>query len=77
MEDAGFFDVQEEIYKVPIGPWAKRKKFKKLEKYFLAQFLDCIEPFLLALFTRPLGYTVDETKVMVAKIKNFETLTGL
>ncbi|KIW87014.1 uncharacterized protein Z519_12311 [Cladophialophora bantiana CBS 173.52] len=70
MEDAGFVDVQEEIYKVPIGTWAKGSKFKELGRYSLVQFLDSVEPFSLALFTRVLGYTVDETKIMIAKVKN-------
>ena len=70
MEDAGFADVQEQIYKVPIGMWAKGSKFKELGKYALAQFLGSVEPFSLALFTRVLGYTVEETQVMVAKVKS-------
>jgi SAM-dependent methyltransferase len=70
MEDAGFVDIHEEIYKVPIGPWARGKKFKELGIYSLAQFLDSVEPFSLALFTRVLGYTVDETKIIIARVKN-------
>ncbi|KEF53334.1 uncharacterized protein A1O9_10782 [Exophiala aquamarina CBS 119918] len=70
MEDVGFVDVREEIYKVPIGPWAWGKKFKELGIYSLAQFLDSVEPFSLALFTRMLEYTADETMTIIARVKN-------
>jgi hypothetical protein len=69
MEDAGFVDVQEEIYKVPIGIWANARKFKELGRYWLALFLVSVEPYSLALFTKELGYTVDETKILVAQVK--------
>ena len=70
MEDAGFVDVQEAIYKVPIGPWAKGKKFKELGNYSLVQLLNSVEPFSLALFSRVLGYTIDEIKIICARVKN-------
>jgi len=34
MEDAGFVDVHEEIYKVPIGPWAKGKEVQGTGEIF-------------------------------------------
>ncbi|KAK5043512.1 hypothetical protein LTR84_011926 [Exophiala bonariae] len=69
MEDAGFVDVQEEIFKVPTGPWARGRKFKELGKYSLMQWLDSVEPLSLALFTRVLEYTAEETKNIVSKVK--------
>jgi SAM-dependent methyltransferase len=69
MQDAGFVDVQEEIYKVPIGTWPKGLKFKELGQFSLIHFLDSVEPFSLALFTRVLGYTVEQTKELVVKVK--------
>jgi len=69
MEEAGFVDVHEEVYKVPIGPWAKGKKNKELGIYYRAQFIDAVEPFTMALFTRVLGYTAEQTKEVVAQVK--------
>lgn len=69
MEDAGFVDVREEIYKVPIGPWAKGKKNKELGIYYRAQFVDAVEPFTMALFTRVLGYNSEEAKKVVERVK--------
>jgi SAM-dependent methyltransferase len=70
MVQAGLVDVQEEIYKVPIGPWAKGKTFKELGAFYRAQFIDAVEPFTLALFTRVLGYTTEEAQIVIANVKN-------
>jgi hypothetical protein len=87
MEEAGFVDVKEEIYRVspdvvpsqsatdippaqvPIGPWAKGKKNKELGVFYRAQFLDAVEPFTLALYTRVLGYSPEEAQIVVARVK--------
>ncbi|KAK5196120.1 hypothetical protein LTR99_008071 [Exophiala xenobiotica] len=69
MQNAGFVEVHEEIYKVPIGPWAKGKKYKELGSFYRAQFIDAVEPFTLALFTRVLGYSADEAKIIIARVK--------
>jgi hypothetical protein len=69
MENAGFVDLHEEIYKVPIGPWAKGKRNKELGMYYRAQFVDAVEPFTMALFTRVLKYTAEEAQIVVARVK--------
>lgn len=69
MQDAGFIDVHEEIYKCPIGPWAKGKRYKELGTFYRAQFADAVEPFTLALFTRVLGYTENQAKIVIARVK--------
>lgn len=69
MQDAGFADVHEEIYKCPIGPWAKGRRYKELGIYYRAQFHDAVEPFTLALFTRVLGYSSDQAKVTIERVK--------
>ncbi len=43
---------------------------KELGTFYRAQFLDAVEPFTLALFTRVLGYSEDEAKMVVAGVKN-------
>ncbi|KAJ9639627.1 uncharacterized protein PV06_03077 [Exophiala oligosperma] len=69
MVDAGFVDVHEEVYKVPIGTWPKERRFKELGMYYRAQFIDAVEPYTLALYTRVLGYTPDEARIIVARVK--------
>jgi SAM-dependent methyltransferase len=69
MIDAGFVDIHEEIYKCPIGRWAKGKRYKELGMYYRAQFYDAVEPFTLALYTRVLGYSVEQAWAVIAKVK--------
>ncbi|ESZ91133.1 hypothetical protein SBOR_8497 [Sclerotinia borealis F-4128] len=63
MIDAGFVDVHDQVYKVPIGPWPKDKRLKEIGMYYQAQCLDAVEPISMALFTRVLGYSFEEAQV--------------
>jgi hypothetical protein len=68
-EDAGFTNVQEQIIKVPIGPWPKDPHFKEVGLINAAQLLDGLE----ALSLKPLaavGFSEAETLVLVAKVRD-------
>ncbi|APA09101.1 hypothetical protein SS1G_02992 [Sclerotinia sclerotiorum 1980 UF-70] len=65
MIEAGFVDVHDQIYKVPIGRWPKDKRLKEIGMYYQAQCLDAVEPISMALFTRVLGYSFEEAQVMM------------
>ncbi|KAK5042937.1 hypothetical protein LTR84_011993 [Exophiala bonariae] len=69
MEEAGFLDVREEIYKLPIGPWAKGRRNKELGLFFLAHCANSAEPYTLALFTRVLGYSAEEVHAILERVK--------
>ncbi len=55
---------------IPIGPWAKNKRYKEIGRYYRAQFLEAVEPFSLALYTRVLGYSYEQTQVIMANVRN-------
>ncbi|EFW18774.1 hypothetical protein D8B26_005584 [Coccidioides posadasii str. Silveira] len=67
--DAGFVNVKDDVYKIPIGSWPKDPKMKKLGCYQLVQVLSSLEPFMMALYTRVMGYTVEETEVLIAGVR--------
>ncbi|RDW86014.1 hypothetical protein BP5796_04339 [Coleophoma crateriformis] len=69
MTNAGFVDVVDKTYKVPVGPWAKDKKAKELGRYHMVHMLDVVEPYTLGLFTRVLGWSKDECEVLMAKVR--------
>jgi len=52
---------------VPIGPWAKGQK--EIGVYHLAQMRDAVEPYTLALYTKVLGKSVDETRIVIENVK--------
>jgi hypothetical protein len=65
----GFVDIHIKWYNWPIGPWAKNKKNKVLGRYTLANFHEAISA-PNALFTRVLGWSIEEVQVLVAGIRN-------
>ncbi|KAL8690263.1 MAG: hypothetical protein Q9224_004447 [Gallowayella concinna] len=69
MRDAGFKDVQERKYKIPIGPWAKDKHLKTIGAWNLVQIEDGLEAFTLRLFTQVLGWKSDEVQVLLANVR--------
>ncbi|RJE25347.1 Methyltransferase [Aspergillus sclerotialis] len=78
MIEAGFKNVHEEIYKashlfvtiqVPLNPWPKDRKLKELGRYEQANMMDGLEAYSLALYTRVLGWTPEETRAFLAKVR--------
>jgi SAM-dependent methyltransferase len=84
MIDAGFVDVSEVVKKVcgvlrfgkvtdtwqvPIGPWARDPKLKELGTMFRVQMIESIPSFMLAYYTRILGYSMEQTQVTMAMVR--------
>ncbi|RMJ24968.1 Methyltransferase [Aspergillus sp. HF37] len=69
MIDAGFKNVQQEVYKIPMNPWAKNAKMKELGRFQQVNMLDAIESYSLALFTRVLGWSPEEVQVFLAGVR--------
>ncbi|KAK2808582.1 hypothetical protein FQN50_004614 [Emmonsiellopsis sp. PD_5] len=67
--DAGFVDVQEEIHKVPIGPWAKDRKLKEIGRFFLEQSTLGIDAYVLGFIGQVLDWSQTECEVLAAKVK--------
>ncbi|KAI4263346.1 MAG: hypothetical protein L6R42_001503 [Xanthoria sp. 1 TBL-2021] len=69
MRDAGFQNVQEHKYKVPIGPWPKDKHLKTIGAWNLVQIENGLEGFTLRLFTQTLGWKSEEVHVLLANVR--------
>lgn len=69
MEQAGFKDIQQEVCKLPMGAWPKDKTMKKIGAFNFVQTYEGLEAFVLAVFTRILGWTADEVQVFIAKCR--------
>jgi hypothetical protein len=55
MIDAGFANVVEQRYKLPIGPWPKDQHLKNLGRYFRLVFEESLEMWAMMLWTKVLG----------------------
>ena len=63
--DAGFVDVKEEVHRIPVGPWAKDPHLKELGKWERLHMQMSVESHTPALFSRILGWTPDQIRVLI------------
>lgn len=69
MKKAGFVDIVATPIKWPINTWPKDPKFKELGKWVSENFSWGAESICLALFTRVLGWSVEEVQVNAAALR--------
>jgi hypothetical protein len=69
LREAGFRDVQEKIWKVPIGTWPRDPKLKKAGLYNRAIMCDALEAVSLAPLTRGLKWSAAEVKVFLVNVR--------
>jgi hypothetical protein len=69
MESAGFVNVVQKIYKWPTNGWPKDKKMKELGMWNYANMGESTSGLSLALFTRGLGWSMEELEVFLIDVK--------
>jgi len=68
-EQAGFVDVHEEVFKLPINSWPKDPQFKMLGRFNETNLLDGLQAFSLQMFQKGLGWTKDEIEVYLVHVR--------
>ncbi|EEH16613.2 hypothetical protein PABG_06700 [Paracoccidioides brasiliensis Pb03] len=66
---AGFKNVEDDIYKVPMGTWPKDPNLKEIGAFQMEHMCSCIESFTFALFTRILGWDIQETQLLCDAVR--------
>ncbi|KJX97648.1 methyltransferase like protein [Zymoseptoria brevis] len=74
LEDAGFVDVHYTEVKRPTNDWPKDKRMKEIGRFTCLNYLEGLEGFTMAPFTRVLGWSAEEAKILIAKVRK-ETVT--
>ena len=69
LEEAGFVDIEEHFFKVPINTWPRDPQLKEVGKCILASYFAGYEGIGIGFFTRVLGWTADEFAVYLARIR--------
>jgi len=69
MLDAGFVDVVERTFVWPIGPWPSDPKLKDLGRWGERNWADGLEGWVMALYTRMLGWTYAEVQDFVREFR--------
>lgn len=62
-EAAGFVDVEEKIYKLPISPWPEDEHLRELGEMSEENWLACLSSFSMALFSRILDWKQEQIEV--------------
>jgi hypothetical protein len=69
MIDAGFVDVVEIPFVWPQNMWPKDKKMKELGRWNLANQLDGLEGYSMAVMTRAHGMSAEEVQLMMVDVR--------
>lgn len=69
LEEAGFEDVVEKEYKWPMNRWPRDRKLKEIGMWTLENFSSSLSGISVALFTRGLGWTVQELEVFLVDVR--------
>lgn len=70
MEDAGFVDIVETRFIWPIGPWPKDPHLKELGRWGERNWVDGIEDWVLAIYTRHLGKTYADVQAFARDLRS-------
>jgi hypothetical protein len=69
MRDAGYVNVTERIFHVPIGTWPKNKVLKTVGLYWRTILMDGLQPIALGPLTRGLKWTPEEVEVWLVEVR--------
>ncbi|KAF2748530.1 S-adenosyl-L-methionine-dependent methyltransferase [Sporormia fimetaria CBS 119925] len=69
MEDAGFTNIVEKKFIWPIGPWPKDPHLKEMGRWGERNWTDGIENWVLALYTRFLGWKYTEVQSFITEFR--------
>ncbi|RDL31137.1 Uncharacterized protein BP5553_09926 [Venustampulla echinocandica] len=69
LEEAGFEDVVDRAFKMPIGPWSKDPHLKQIGLWNQLHWQEGIEGWSMALLTRVLGWSYTEVQAYLGKMR--------
>ncbi|RDL40162.1 uncharacterized protein BP5553_00141 [Venustampulla echinocandica] len=69
LRDAGFTNVEEKVFKIPIGVWPRNKTMKLIGLYMRSVIYDGLQAISLGPFTRGLHWTPEEIEVFLISVR--------
>ncbi|KAF9871598.1 hypothetical protein CkaCkLH20_11009 [Colletotrichum karsti] len=69
MRDAGFVNVTERVFHVPIGTWPRNRVLKTVGMYWRTILLDGLQAIALGPFTRGLHWSVEQTELFLVDVR--------
>ncbi|KAK2045211.1 methyltransferase [Colletotrichum somersetense] len=69
MREAGFINVTERVFHVPIGTWPRNRVLKTVGMYWRTILLDGLQAIALGPFTRGLQWSAEETELFLVDVR--------
>ncbi|KAL1997703.1 hypothetical protein VTN02DRAFT_1001 [Thermoascus thermophilus] len=69
IEDAGFENIEQQTFKMPLGPWPKDPRLKEIGAFLAIDYIEGIEAFTNVPFKEMLGWSEEEVIVFNAKFR--------
>lgn len=69
MEEAGYVNVTERVFKMPLGMWPKDQRLKKTGACSLMSYLDGLEAMTYGLLPTVLKWSIEEVQVLLAEVR--------
>jgi hypothetical protein len=69
LREAGYVNLEERIFKVPIGIWAKNKTLKMIGLYLRTVIFEGLQAISLAAFVKGLGWSQQEMEVLLVDVR--------
>jgi hypothetical protein len=69
LQDAKFVNIEERVFKVPIGTWPKNPTLKTIGLYNQSMIWDGLQGNSMKAFTKGLGWTAEEVEVFLIDVR--------
>lgn len=69
LAEAGFTNIREMVWKVPVGVWPKDKLMKEVGMYNREVLAEALQGVSMGPYTRGLGWTSAEVEVFLTKVR--------
>ena len=69
LDEAGFIEIEEHSFKVPLNSWPQDEKLKAIGKCQFTHYDEHLEGMSVGLFSRALGWQPDEIQVLLAHVR--------
>ncbi|RSL84400.1 hypothetical protein CDV31_016705 [Fusarium ambrosium] len=69
VEEAGFHNITEQMFKFPVGPWPKDRRLKEIGACLSMNFTSGVDAFTAKPFRDHLGWSQEEVEVLKAEVR--------
>lgn len=69
LRDAGFINIEQKIFKIPLGTWPKNKTMKVIGLYMRSVIYDGLQGISMGPFTRALKWTPEEVELFLVDVR--------